>query len=492
MNPANIQLGQFLVLTKPLGRPLGLAVGETVQARVIDVMPSGGLTLSINGTFIPARTGIPFSKGDSLLLKVAEHNVQTGQVNLQLLGAAEEGSRLPEAGGRLSDVRLQALSKLMDDLSGLVSSQTTGGTSTGTPERGPQGPSGAPATTQDSPDHPALERLIVKLIKALPRDGVTLPADVRTRLQALLQASLRVSGDTIRTRINTLVENLPAEMKGTVTRAISADVVLAAERPLASDLRLALRDTGVLLEAKLRGLSRASSDRMISRPHTIALAGDKDPDATQIRATLLGTEQGGQAPVKSDVTKDLKAQLLLIRQTLIEGQDAPQGKTLLRSLATSMGFESSESTGPHHGTLRLVDGLLRDIETYQLLSRATESFHTFLPVVWDRLRDGEISFRKKQKGSSRGLFSCRLTLDLERLGMLSAIIVMQNDRFTVAFRTDRPGLREMLTANMQDLEEAFLRTGLPLAGTSVAGADDRSFNELDAAWSLDGGLSVKV
>ena len=483
-----------LILLKPLSKPLRLAVGDTLQAEVTDMFPPDGVTLRLNGIFIPARATVPLERGTTVMLKVMSLDEKTGQVSLQFLGpSGDRAASATQASTMPGGARFQAIDSLLDELSELLVHQPSGNSDNRGSEANNQAATPGAATAQNDPDSESLERAITRLIKSLPLDTASLPAGLKGRLQEVLHRSLGASAVNIYSRMEALLKSLPGEMKtAALTGAIRSGLALTVDAFPVSDLRHAIEDTGVLLEAKLRAIVRSAPD-----PASAARRIPGGADAEQACSPSRSQRTAPPGEYRQDtgdpeLKGDLKAHLLLLRQVLIEGREAPQGKTLLRSLATSLGFEFSESAGPHHGTLHLIDGILRDIETYQLLSKATESFHTFLPVLWDNLRDGEISFRKKTPGSSRAVYSCRLTLNLERLGMLSAIIVMQNDRFTVAFKADQPGLREALTAHLHDLEDAFQLKGLPLTRASVADADDRSFDGLDAAWSLDAGLSVKV
>lgn len=475
-----------LILLKPLGRPLSLTAGETLEAVVTDLFPPDGVTLKLNGTFIPARTSVPIERGETLLLKVTSCDEKTGQVTLQITGRSPERRA---AGPYSADTRAgpqdQATEQLLKELSELQTGpESKDKASTASPAGG-RASSLPPAALQDGAEPEALRKIITRLIKTFAPGTAPLSPDLKARLQEALQQSLKATGQSIHSRMTALAESLPTEMRTDALAAMMrASPLFTSGAPRGPALRQALQDTGVLLEARLKAITLAAPDQ--------APAKARAPGSLPLNQGPVSPDDCAPSPAPPDLKGDLKANLLRLGETLKQVQQPGDGTSFLRTLTASVGLDTSASQGPHQEALRTIDGLLRDIETYQLLSKATESLHTFLPPLWDSLRDGEISFRKKQRGSSRGAYSCRLTLDLERLGTLSAIIVMQNGRFTVTFRADQPSLRDALRSDAAALGESFLRQGLTLAGTNVSGPEDRSFDDMDAAWSVDAGLSIKV
>ncbi len=77
-------LERFL-LTKPIGNDIPLTVGETVKAKVVDVLASGSLLLKIKDGYINVRANvnINFEKNQELLLKVLPP--KDGKVQLEIV-----------------------------------------------------------------------------------------------------------------------------------------------------------------------------------------------------------------------------------------------------------------------------------------------------------------------------------------------------------------------------------------------------------------------
>jgi len=131
----------------------------------------------------------------------------------------------------------------------------------------------------------------------------------------------------------------------------------------------------------------------------------------------------GFSPQASHVGLDLKARLLQLRQ-LLQSQESPQPQTPLAPDALSeKGAAEGKSSSAQ--TLATVDGLLQDIESFQLLSKLTDSFYTFLPIAWKGLKDGEIAFKRNAAGPGGTSHYCLIRLDFEQLGKLTIVAMLQ-------------------------------------------------------------------
>ncbi|GBD95480.1 MAG TPA: flagellar hook-length control protein FliK [Nitrospirae bacterium] len=168
---------------------------------------------------------------------------------------------------------------------------------------------------------------------------------------------------------------------------------------------------------------------------------------------------------------DLKA-LLMRFKTLLK--DEGVDNTLKQS-----GFRISDVSGT-------VDRFIRDIEFFQLTSRLNDMFYTFLPVLWDDLRDCEFIF-KKGKGNRRGSYSCDINLDLESLGRLSISVTILNSSFYVTFFTEREDIKELIKSQRQILEGRFASQALPLKAISINHKKEIVFGKTQTQ-----GVNVKI
>jgi flagellar hook-length control protein FliK len=283
--------------------------------------------------------------------------------------------------------------------------------------------------------------IIEQLLKVLPSDIYSLPKEMRIQLQNLLQTSLKQTGESIQTRLDNLFKSLPGNYfeKNFINQIVEnfkKDLMVNIERLSNISLKNALDNTGVALEAKLKSLVEL----------------------------LQQMDQSSSQPDVLPVKKDLKAGLLQLRHYLLE-----EGKESL---------------------IKIVDGLLKDIETFQLLSKTTDSFYTFLPVNWTELKDGEIAFRKG-RGDAGSSYSCKIDLDLKSPGKLTIMVFMLNKEFFVSFRVEKDGFRAVLNSHMDELKERFSEKGLNLKA-SIFLDSDSLLEDLEKFESAVGIINIKA
>jgi hypothetical protein len=401
----------LITVTKPAGKSISLNIGEVVKADVVDLLETGGVTMKIKDSYLTARTDVQVQKDSQILLKVLASPTSPNELRLQFLGYSGEDQAQSPANA--------ALGRLVRDLSG------------------------AGIKNLSSED-------IASLIKALPQDVGEIPQDLRLQLQDILREGLQSTGKDIQSRIDAMFRDLPQAFKGlSFIQGLQLDVAQSAERLLSDGLRGLLRDTGVALEAKLKSVAEA-----LQTASGGGRAGTEE--ASGISAALKS-----QMPMaeKASIDNDLKTNLLRLRETLnsalesMPGKDTAQVKAVINSL----------------------DGMLKDIESYQLMSKATGSFYTFLPVNWQELKDGDIAFQTNEDeeagGRSRSS-SCRLSLDLEGFGKLNIMVLMHNNEFFVSFKAEKAGFRELISSNLGNLDEQFREKGLNLKSARALDNDE--------------------
>jgi hypothetical protein len=228
------------------------------------------------------------------------------------------------------------------------------------------------------------------------------------------------------------------------------------------NLKNGLENSGVLLEARVRA--------MVKNDH------QGEPEAL--------TEN-------SKIGNDLKAIILQLKANI-------QGK---RELDSSAGFlqkfleqaaKSGEKESPFsEKVLGVIDNLVKDVETLQLLSKLSDSLHTFLPIRWDQLKQGELVLKRRQQSKGRS-YSCGIHLDLERLGPVSVFLFMQSRNFFVNFKTDHPGLKAMIHSHLQELRETFSREGLNLKGIKILEKNDIQPDPLERMEAEETIISIRI
>jgi hypothetical protein len=398
----------LITVTKPLGKPIPLNIGEIVKGEVMDLLPAGGVTLKIKGSFITARTDLALQKNSEVMLKVVGTPSSPNELRLQFMGEADK----EQATSTFKD---EALNRFLQQ----------------------------PPGTADG---------VEGLLKSLPPDIASVPKEVRLQLQAVLQDGLKSTGQNIQERLDALFKGLPAVLKNQQdVQGLKLDVTVNVDKLLSDGLKGLLRDTGVALESKLKVVAELLQQ---------ASQGDGSPDKVMadIKQLLPGAD-------KAAIDSDLKANLLKLKEVL----------------AGQTGEISAKDAASIKNATAAVDGILKDIETFQLLSKTTESFYTFLPVGWQQLRDGEIAFKQnKGEGTAESQsFSCRLNLDLDSFGKLVISVLLQNNEFFVSFRPENDDFKALLADQTESLEDQFKGKGLNLKAVRVLNKDDTSLEQLE-------------
>lgn len=136
---------------------------------------------------------------------------------------------------------------------------------------------------------------------------------------------------------------------------------------------------------------------------------------------------------------------------------------------------------------KMVNSLIRDIEAFQALSKITDSFYTFLPLIWNGLKDADILFKKGSDKKEEAPFSCRINLNLERYGRVTVTIILNGKNLFVSFMIEDAGFRKAVEDNRDLLQRSFADRGLNLKAVNVM--------ELNAEtlWTdISEGIDIKV
>jgi flagellar hook-length control protein FliK len=125
----------------------------------------------------------------------------------------------------------------------------------------------------------------------------------------------------------------------------------------------------------------------------------------------------------------------------------------------------------------LADRMIRNIEFFQLSSKINDMFHTFLPVMWDSLKDGEIIFKKGSQ-NSKNSYTCDINLDLDPLGRLSISVTTVDKEFYITLFAERQETQSLISSSKNVLEKRFSAQGLSLKMVNVGRKDEISFGNL--------------
>jgi len=196
---------------------------------------------------------------------------------------------------------------------------------------------------------------------------------------------------------------------------------------------------------------------------------------TKLRILAHGMEAEGtasDAAARHIIAGDLKAALLRLKDTVLQ-----QG--FLDNIAQK-GINGRE-------LLDTLDGVLKNIEFYQLQSKLTESIQFFLPLFWKGLKDGELVMRESDRGPGERSFSCSLHLDLERAGRVQANLLLQKGALHVNCAAEREDLFRLLQENAGIIEGQFESSGLRLGSLAI-----RHEKAIDFETHRAAGISIRA
>ncbi|MEO5357724.1 MAG: flagellar hook-length control protein FliK [Nitrospirae bacterium YQR-1] len=453
-----------MVLFSPSeGKAVALALGDIISADVLDIIESGMVTLRITppvgkaldlqGGTLLAYTNVPMSEGDRIDLQV----VGTGsEVRLRFLGVESKpegettdpaNARIQQTVNKLSDARIDTsdFKSLKDMLSAI-------------PER----------VKNTFPEFGRLEQIM---------------PDIKNMSVSALKSNIEDSGILFETRLKEAALGDGMDIKGMVGEAVRK----AIEGQESLDLNEQLNSTLDAFIKKADGIlkSGAESDMkaLIMELRAVMDEGGKQVKNLNERELIAVIKQrldealssGDKAALlreKPEISNDQKA-LLLKAKDVVEQERIGQ---LLRQ----SGASKDEITNT-------IDKFIRNIEHYQINSRANETIYTFLPFSWPEMKDGQLLF-KKNKYNAKKSFSCDINLDLGNMGKLSISTTVSEGSFFLSFYAQKKETMELIADNKAELESRFLAAGLPLKVINVGQKSKLNINE-----SLkEKGLSLKV
>ena len=452
----------FLTIEKSAGKSIPLKLGELVKAEVMDLLPTGGVTLKIKGSFITAQTTVPLEKGAEAFFKVTSLPTDGKELKLQFMGYMDEALKGEEPQLPSFNLKESALPKLIQDLTDSLAGLKKFITS------------GEKADTQTA----KLQDLNSQILKALPSDINSLPKEMRAQLQTLLHTSLKITGESIQTRLDNFINRLPDGIKShPIVENIRKELMVSIEKLLQTPIKSVLQDTGVALEAKLKAI--ASLLQQMEQPeeysaeaHKTGRAEVKTSEPPSLRAFEFS----------ASIKNDLKAGLLQMKELL-----TGEGKEAVKNVLTQ-----DLTPAQREGAVRVIDGLLKDIETFQVLSKTTDSFYTFLPVSWRELKDGEISFKRGRSDAKGMSYSCKVSLDLERFGKLDIMLMMYNREFFVSFRAENAAFQVVLNNNANELDDSFKTRGMNLKAVKFLDKNDAALEQFENMENSGKAISIKA
>ena len=95
--------------------------------------------------------------------------------------------------------------------------------------------------------------------------------------------------------------------------------------------------------------------------------------------------------------------------------------------------------------------LIREIESYQILSKLTGGIFSYIPVLWEDLKRGDIFMKKGNKG--KNVYFCRIDLDFKSLGKVFTGVFLFGKDLYLNFYVENERLKNLINNEMEELKK---------------------------------------
>lgn len=236
---------------------------------------------------------------------------------------------------------------------------------------------------------------------------------------------------------------LPDRVKTSFPEFRALERIMPEIEKLSSELlRKSVEDSGILFETKLK---RAVQEQDLS--------------GTSERLKILLS------------SGDQKLELFRLKEAL--------HTTELTGALQRAGIKPAEVAG-------MVDKLIRNVEFFQLTSQVNDAIYTFLPLTWQELKEGELSFKKGRDNRGES-YTCEINLDLEPAGKLSVAVTLHENSFYLSFYAADQKIKDLISKGKDLLEQRFREAGMSLRVVNISRKQ-----EIDFGAKKTQGLNIKV
>ncbi len=98
--------------------------------------------------------------------------------------------------------------------------------------------------------------------------------------------------------------------------------------------------------------------------------------------------------------------------------------------------------------------LLREIESYQVLSKLTGGIFSYIPVFWEDLKKGDIFMKKGSRG--KNVYFCRIDLDFKSLGKVFTGVFLFGKDLYLNFYVENENLKKLINEETENLRRELI------------------------------------
>ncbi len=212
-------------------------------------------------------------------------------------------------------------------------------------------------------------------------------------------------------------------------------------------------------------ISSVKKDSAVTKLFQSLFIGSSSITGEQVKNAVLNSGVLFETKLKQGKTKineDLKGNLLKILDILEKKKD----------------LES----------IKKVNELIKEIEIYQLLSKTTDSIFTFLPLLWQDLKESNIAFKR---GKKENQFFCKIFLNFKEKGKLISLIMMFNRDIYLSFKVENSDLKNKIKDNISEIKERLGSLNFNIINVSFFG-EETTFEKLQSFESLETLINFKI
>ncbi|QWR78825.1 flagellar hook-length control protein FliK [Candidatus Magnetomonas plexicatena] len=508
----------MVTFTPSEGKAVSLSLGDLLSADVLDIIASGMVSLRItppvgkamdsqNATLL-AYTNLPLILGDKIALEV----VGTGkEVKLRLVGVEPKSDNVnttseDPASAKINDTVKQLLDARIDTSDFKVLKDTL----SNMPERIKNSFPEIGRLLQTMPD---VKDISMPALKTnIENSGVFFETKMKDAALKETTGVKELLGEALRKAVEG-IENLDLNdnIKSTLDTFISKAESLLNQSSLLSGKQIPnTQSTGTQIPntqiPNTQSTNAQIPDAQVTNTQTAGakiLAPQQPAPQGDIKAAVPSLIKYALSDLKTVVddaekqTQSLneKELVVVVKQRLDEavtlsdrlaaGKEKPDiahdQKALLLKVKDvveqeRIGVVLRQSGASKDEITNTIDKFIKNIEHYQINSRANDTIYTFLPFSWPEMRDGQLLF-KKNKYHAKKSFSCDINLDLGNMGKLTVSTTVSEGSFFLSFHAEKKETTELISNNRAELEKRFNEAGLSLKVVNIGQKKKLSITE---------------
>ncbi|NPA74010.1 MAG: hypothetical protein GXO12_04795 [Epsilonproteobacteria bacterium] len=132
----------------------------------------------------------------------------------------------------------------------------------------------------------------------------------------------------------------------------------------------------------------------------------------------------------------------------IHDKEALQKNTQQDLKAVLLDLKSRNEIQNNPSLSNLIDKTITQIQSYQASSLINSTFTSYIPFLWDDLKEGSMQFGKLNNEEG---FSCKIELDLNDYGEVDILMLLNQNSISIKMDASNNDLKNKIRENLRDL-----------------------------------------